>query len=1008
MQKRILSLLLVACMMLSIVPVMAIVALAEEAVVNPATSTNFSYDVTNPNFPTLNLPEATDATDPKHITLGKYDFSGLGNSTSDLITYNNNWELGSLLITYDAATDTFAYDTAFSAYTNIIRPSHSELAITDGGGTTWGSTSAPSGGGLFLAGGLTATLTAPIDYNKTTATDDAPNSDPRNFKSYEATTSVRYTAEYTGTVSIDAVLGFAWDNGVDLVILHNGVLVGTVENNDPEKTVGTGAANTANHDYGTVVSDLAVMQGDTIDFVMRGDPKYDYAHVGETFNYNYTKRGARNFSFTVNYAEGWTFIDYDELYVISSWDQADPSCLTVTGNAQGQALRGVIETFYKWYAADGSALDYDTADPSLALQDDSYAMINETLYELGVLTEGMSWDEMWESYGEYLANTGKITYGNGWSIGNIVNGVYYEVTNRAYMYNQSVYAVRIGYSAGGPIYTADWDNQFAAPIETVQFYIDQMVTMGKASVQPGEDGKLTFAEIKGVFDVEGEGKVSNYNWNSNHGGIGISGGVYGIRPAPDAPTALQYTVGEGVYGTAHIDLNEYLGFINNETDAWFCVTVNDEVVWPAGASADDQTTWYVIDANTSATELSATLEAVEFDVRAGDRIQMRFARGATGGKKIHINIKPTIMIEKKHIVEFTDENGELLLSKVVKPGAPMPSAPLASAGGFYINDSTEAVTTLPETVEGNTFIQYAGSFVIKDVSVDKASISVADDFSVNLYLKGDPYAVKVGLVAGDGVDTWGVKQDDGTFKVTIPGIAAKDLDNAIDVWMFQEFEGGKEGYNIDAYVLKATDILQTYVEDAAYADVKDLAAAAIDYAAAASEYFEGKALASDVAARLAAQDAAIAALSKDVVVEDEYYDYSISAATLVLKNQVAIKIQANLTEFDVLDDEILDFTVEVEDENGNVVPCEGFTYLVGSEFGGVPTGVVLTLNAINAADYDAVYEITIYDGMDQASATVSYGVNTYIARTFEGGAGETDNLLRALYAFGVAAEAYNA
>ncbi len=1002
MQKRILSLLLVACMMLSILPVMAIVAMAEEAVVNPATTTTFSYDATNPNFPTLDLPEATDATNSKHIGAGKYDFSELPvmKHVAGKITYHNNWQLGSLLLTCDITTGEVTFGTAFNAYGNLYRPTEGELAITDGTGT-WASNSAPAGGAMFLAAGTSSLLTAPINYNKIPSDSGAQST----VKDYKATTSVRYTAEYTGTISIDVALAFAYDNGVDLVVLHNGEVVATVENNDPSK-VGIGVNDrTDNVDYGTVVAGLAVVQGDTIDFAMRGDINYSFDKVGADFNYQKTKRGARNCVFDIHYEEGWTFIDYDQLYVMSTWDQADPNCLTVTGNAQAQLLHGVIEPFYKWYAADHSALKHDNFN--YLLQDDSYAKYNETLYELGVFTEGMSWDEMWDAYGEYLSEIGKLVYGNGWSIGNIVNGAYQEVNMRAYMYGMSVYFARIG--TGGPIYTRDWRGGFASSIETVQFYIDEMVAIGKASIQPGEDGKITYEEIKAVFTEVGVGMVSDYAWNPGAGGIGINGGVYGLRPDTHVPVALQYTVGEGVYGTAHIDLNDYIGILNNEPDGWFCITVNDEAIWPADAIADAKTTWYAIDANTKAEDLTALLNAFEFDVRAGDRIQMRFARGATGVQKIHVNLKPTIMIEKKHIVEFKDQDGELLLSKVVKPGAPMPKAPLATTEGFFINGAEQAVNALPETVEGNTFIQYAGDFIMEDVSVEKASISVADDFSVNLYLKGDPYAVKVGLVAGDGLDTWGVKQEDGTFKVTIPGIAAKDLDNSVEVWMFQEFEGGKEGYNVAAYELNPVNILQTYVDDAAYADVKDLAAAAIDYAAAASEYFEGKALASDVAARLAEQDAAIAALAKDVAVEDEYYDYTISAATLVLKNQVAIKIQANLTEFDVLDEEILDFTVEVTDENGVVVADrEGFTYLVGSEFNGLPTSVVLTLNAINAADFDALYSITIYDGFDQASATVSYGVNVYIARTFEGGTGETDNLLRALYAFGVAAEAYNA
>jgi hypothetical protein len=67
--------------------------------------------------------------------------------------------------------------------------------------------------------------------------------------------------------------------------------------------------------------------------------------------------------------------------------------------------------------------------------------------------------------------------------------------------------------------------------------------------------------------------------------------------------------------------------------------------------------------------------------------------------------------------------------------------------------------------------------------------------------------------------------------------------------------------------------------------------------------------------------------------------------------------------------------------------------------------MVLVLGGVGAADFDAEQKITVVDGMSRKSGTLTYSINTYIARTFAGGEGESDNLLRALYALGVAANA---
>ncbi len=983
MKNTALSLLLCICMLLSLVPMMAIAAFAEEAeTVNPATSTNFSFDAENPNFPTINLPAPTEATVPAQAALGKYDFSGLPTNVfqNGTVTYNGNWSVGSLAVNYDTATGALSFGTAFNPYTGLTRASANELALTDNTGT-WRSEANPSGGGLWLAG-MTTVMTAPVNYDSVT-----PNN-TRNSVSYLATSSIRYTAQYTGTISIDVTVGFQCDNGVDLVILHNGVEVGRVENDGT--VIGKG------NDFGTVVVELDVLQFDTIDFVSAGDPKYTYDVVGESFDYQKTKRGYRDFDFTINYAEGWTFIDYDELYVMSTWNQANPDMMSVVDR---DALT-VIPKFYVWFRADGTAVKPEgQGGDKLSATD--YAIINPDLFEQEIINEDMSWDEMWDAYGDYLKTRGIITYNGDWTVGNILNGEYKIINARAFAAAYGVYGCRWWTGGSAPIPTNAWAQQFVTSSDVAYTYIDAYVEAGKKALQPDADGKLYFADVEPLYQ-NADTKAPDYSWTAGAGGMSYQSGTYAIRPGNDAPVALTYTVPAGVYGTAHIDLDEYLGLpVANEKDAFFAVAVNGEVVWPANAIMDDKLSWYQMTAETSAAALTAELAAFTFDVTAGDTVQMIFHRGNTGEKKaITIDIKPTIMIEKKYVVEFKDMNDEVIYTTVVAPGSAMPTPPLASNGGYYINDSADKVDTLPEKVEGNTFIQYAGDFNITPVVVDKVSIGVGTDFAVNLYLKGDPLATKVGLATDTLADTWGEKQADGTFKVTIPGIAAKDLSQDINVYLLQEFNGGYDGSNTDIYELNPVEVMQTYLTDPEYADVKDIAAAAVDYAAAADAYFNGADLSADVAARLAEQDAAIAALSKEAVKEG-FEEFTIARATVVLNGKVALKIGVETTMYTAMEDDVLNYSLRVVIDGAEQIYEGRFAFQAGSDF----TCIVIVLDGMLPADFDQEMEITLMDGFTEISDTLTYSVNTYIARTFEGGAGETDNLLRALYALGAAANA---
>ena len=65
--------------------------------------------------------------------------------------------------------------------------------------------------------------------------------------------------------------------------------------------------------------------------------------------------------------------------------------------------------------------------------------------------------------------------------------------------------------------------------------------------------------------------------------------------------------------------------------------------------------------------------------------------------------------------------------------------------------------------------------------------------------------------------------------------------------------------------------------------------------------------------------------------------------------------------------------------------------------------MTMTLGKVMPTDFDEEYKITVKDAASFAvSETFSYSVNDYIARTFDAAAPEAD-LLRAIYALGVAA-----
>lgn len=653
--------------------------------------------------------------------------------------------------------------------------------------------------------------------------------------------------------------------------------------------------------------------------------------------------------------------------------------------------------FYQWYAPDGTVLrEQNNEDSFLVSSDGYYAKINPMLYTVGILDEDATYEEQIAQYRAYVEGAGHVSYPSNWTIEALsMQGTTRETIDRLAMFNaKSIYGIR-GSSSNTKFTVHYWHAGMIGTSSVVDAYLENyFATALTPAVKPDADGKIYAKDLVSALN---SGTLLGADWASDAAvlvtGDKLADGNRTMYLVPysgaNGLVAYTYTVPKGLNGDAQLSI-ESLAF-NSGSSVTFAVLLNgEEVIYPAEGERNNINTWKVITVDDVDT-VNAELAAIEgLTLREGDTISFALAR--TQGNRCEVDMRPAVDIDRKYLVKFIDHEGNEIYSETVEPGAPMPAAPIASKDGFYVNFGPEPVTVLPETVSENTIIQYAGDFKIDEILVEKASISIANDFSINLYLRGDVNAVKIGcegyLSGYDIPEAWGEAQEDGTYKISIPAIAVQDLGEDIELYLYQEFKGGYEIENTEPYYVNPLEVLETYTTDADYADVKDLARAALDYYAAADAYFNGGELDVDIAARLAAQDAAIAALAKDAPISGDG-DYTIKAATLVLEEKVGVKLSVELTEWGFLGEQDLALSVRMDYEE-----YTGFTMKAGSS----DTAMVITLPGISPADFDEELEITVMDNGDEVSGTLTYSVNAYIARTFEGGEGETDDLLRALYA----------
>ncbi|MBQ8174659.1 MAG: hypothetical protein IJ009_04575 [Clostridia bacterium] len=706
------------------------------------------------------------------------------------------------------------------------------------------------------------------------------------------------------------------------------------------------------------------------------------------------------------------FAEEVDLFVESFNQETD---ITVSEDARSSP--GTILHLYTWYKADGTAKPLNRNDAPL--EDTDYAVYNPELIDRGIISANDDYETVIEKYYNYLYNAARFTYKGNWTIGTYqADGSYAPSEQRVFTYNQWWYGARIAGGGSSPhvcVATASWESQFGTSLANATVYLDSFIAIAydENAVQPGEDGKIYWSELAELYDISNatlgaNGAVSKhpamnqvYTWNKDSGSISFQKNkpnsevkLMALRPSSVAPAAYNYKVPAGVVGTAKLSIADFADY-NEGAGAKLAIALNGEVVWPVGAVISDVENWYNYVGTGNISGFADGIADLTVDVKPNDNVAILVARTSPTASGPILDMQPTISIERKYTVEYKDAEGELLSSYVAAKGDALPKAPFAAAAEGWIINGT-AATELPATVTDNLVIEYAGEPIIADTAVESVSISIASSFAINVYLKADDYAVKAGLADDDGNEYWGVEQADGTFKVTMPGFLAKEMDRELNLWLFQEFDGENAHDSADPYALVPTEVLAAYADSDASDAEKALAAAALDYADAAKAYFAGEALDSEVAARLAAQDAAIAAIESNVEIADSE-EYFVSGMTLVLKDQVMFKIRVSSSMYEPMAAETLDYFVAVEGQ-GTENEYTGFVYVEESE----EYDITMTLGAVTAADFDESFKFTVKDASFAVSETFEYSVNDYIARTFDANAKEAD-LLRAIYALGVAA-----
>ncbi len=266
---------------------------------------------------------------------------------------------------------------------------------------------------------------------------------------------------------------------------------------------------------------------------------------------------------------------------------------------------------------------------------------------------------------------------------------------------------------------------------------------------------------------------------------------------------------------------------------------------------------------------------------------------------------------------------------------------------------------------------------VYDKAVAHATIDVSSNFSVNIYAgESDARASESGVVVTGQVDK----------------ILAKDMADKITYQPYQIINGQRIDFAPKTITL--ADMLALYATKPG-AEAKT-AEALYHYGYAAANYFDGDELPGETETLLASIQPDTSEEAKKVEASlEEGVDrlYKILGATLMLEDELKMVFLIQTADGSAFSTEGLQLLVA--DANGYQKALVGADAFTSPDVGGNGSQMLVSFTVPISQYQEKQYVTILKDGV-KASETVGYGVLTYVARQYEGGEGEADNLLRAI------------
>ena len=680
-----------------------------------------------------------------------------------------------------------------------------------------------------------------------------------------------------------------------------------------------------------------------------------------------------------------------------------------------------VEPLFKWYNGETLLTNGDASNAT--------ARINPALLGTWIASDA-KWADVIEGYKNYLRSLSSVKSASGWIPGSMETegnaylggNTFVPFTSLSFLSKNDAAQNIFGVSTVGKniIHSMAFDSgaQFMVSEQYFEAQLERYCApaAGMTVAEAAADIRIPFSALPSVTTAVGQPLTNGVTGSSKTTVVGAldlrNGGALlqvwndqNNTNSRSKAVALQYVVPNGVNGKAKLNLTDiFYGMTSTDANVIgtyrFGVFVNGEYLFGADRNGYIKVT-RDLDGDATRTDLNLineTLNALgSFEVKAGDRIEVRFLHEWAN---CYVSLNPAInlTIEKElndapmRLVAFAN-GGAVAKRQLAAKGTSVADLIAAyrktdadfAANGCYINGTWYAADAeLPEI----------GGY---DVIIDDFKIAATTNIAI-----GSTYAMNVSLPAISGVTEAGVKvgsekiagvKNGENYKVTVATVYAKDLlDTAVYVTPYYVING-KEALG-QGMTLRAVDMLNTYISGEYPQTAKALAQAALDYATVAKAYFAGAEVDADVVARLAGYDSQITGNTTTQVTAGT--DYTFTAASLQIGETINFVLAVTAANGASVADLKEDLTLY---RNGSVMPIADeeaiLTYVNGKR------ALAIVVKGVPEKEFANAQTFSLADG-----ATLTYSVKDYCIRTLNSAEEAEKNMIRAVYAIGQAAEAY--